>query len=266
MAGEQTIGIIGGTGQLGSAIARGWLSCGVVAPEHLWIANRSGESGSLADQPGLRFTSDNAELVAACDTVLLSVPPAQFHDLSIEAADTLILSVMAGVTIADMKERTGARRVIRGMSSPAASRRLAYSPWCAGEGATASDRETAAILYGACGTADEVRDESHIDIFTAITGPVPGFVAYFARCVSEYATARGIAPQIADRAVRQLFLAGGTILAEDEATAGEHVREMIDYAGTTAAGLLAMDASLLSQAVADGLDAAVERTRSIGKE
>ena len=38
---------------------------------------------------------------------------------------------------------------------------------------------------------------------------------------------------------------------------------MIDYAGTTAAGLVAMQELGISDLIAKGLDAAVEKTRSI---
>ena len=53
------------------------------------------------------------------------------------------------------------------------------------------------------------------------------------------------------------------MLAEGDMTPGDHVQEMIDYAGTTAAGLVAMQELGISDLIAKGLDAAVEKTRSI---
>ncbi len=73
-----TLGIVGGNGQLGSAIARGLLTAGAIAPEALWISARSGWAEALADWPGVTVTADNQALADACDTVLLSVPPAGF--------------------------------------------------------------------------------------------------------------------------------------------------------------------------------------------
>ena len=119
-------------------------------------------------------------------------------------------------------------------------------------------------LFAACGLTDEISDEAQIDTFTALTGPVPGFVAYFADCMIAYATKRGIEPAIADRAIRQLFRASGTVLAGEGASPGEHVREMIDYAGTTAAGLVAMRGSPIAASIEDGLDAATTKARELG--
>jgi hypothetical protein len=92
---------------------------------------------------------------------------------------------------------------------------------------------------------------------------VPGFVAFFARAMIEHATGAGIDPAVADRAVRQLFLASGTILATDPRTPAEHVAEMIAYAGTTAAGLKVLEASDLASTIDRALAAATERARTI---
>jgi pyrroline-5-carboxylate reductase len=96
-----------------------------------------------------------------------------------------------------------------------------------------------------------------------MTGPVPGFVAYFADCMVEYAVKHCIDPAIADRAMRQLFHASGVVLAKSEATPGEHVRDMIAYAGTTAAGLESMKASPLAASIEQGLEAAYQKAQRI---
>lgn len=258
-----TLGIIGGNGMLGSAIARGLLDSGT-APGNLWISSRSGTAGAL-EGTGVRVTADNDELVAACPVILLSVPPALVDGIGIEAPDALVISVMAGVDVARLKALTGAGRVVRAMSSPAAGRRLAYSPYFCAPGVTAADRKVVAALFGAVGLTDEVPEEAQIDDFTAMTGPVPGFVALFAEAMVRFATERGIAPEVADRAIRQLFLASGQALAEDPEGPGAQVQAMLDYDGTTAAGLRAMIDSPLHAAIRDGLDAASRKAREIGQ-
>jgi pyrroline-5-carboxylate reductase len=260
----ETVGIVGGSGQLGGAIARAVLGSGRIAPERVFISNRSGSRVGFEDWSGLNVTTRNQDLADKCDLILLSVPPAAAGDIAINAPDRLILSVMAGVTIARMGELTGARRIVRAMSSPAADIGLAYSPWCAGEAVSARDRQWTQAFFETCGLADEVPDEDQIDRFTALTGPVPGFVACFAACMVDYAERNGIDPAVADRAVRQLFKAAGVIMANSQETPAEHVSYMIDYAGTTAAGLQAMKAAPLFRSIAEGLDAAYRRAKVMG--
>jgi pyrroline-5-carboxylate reductase len=261
-----SLGIIGGTGQLGSAIAHALLSSKLLPPDRLWIANRSGQTGPLAQWPTVTVTTDPQRLAANCKTILLSVPPAQFPALQLNASDSLMLSVMAGVTIAQIATQTGARRIIRAMSSPAAELGLAYSPWCASLAATTADRETARALFEACGKTDEVESEDQIDYFTALTGPVPGFLAYYADCMIADAVAHGVDPAIAERAVRQLFHAGGVALDRSDKPPSEHVEDMIAYAGTTAAGMIAMRQSNLAAAIGQGLDAAYRRAKTIASK
>lgn len=266
MASLPSLGIIGGTGMLGSAIARGLLRSGALGPDGLWVSSRSGGAAGLDADGPVRATDDSQALADACEIVLLSVPPAAAAGLRVDARDRLIVSVMAGVTVDRLREITSAERIVRAMSSPAAEHRLAYSPWLATPGVSTEDRERIAALFGAVGLTDEVPDEGQLDLFTAMTGPVPGFVAFYADCMVRFAVDRGVEPATAERAVRQLFRAAGFVLTDDPLSPAEHVRQMIDYAGTTAAGLEAMQAGQLADAIAHGLDAAVERARSIGGE
>ncbi|MCV2867880.1 NAD(P)-binding domain-containing protein [Defluviimonas sp. WL0002] len=259
------IGIIGGNGQLGGAIARGMLTAGAVAPENLWISARSGVAPALADWQGVTVTADNTELAAACDTVVLSVPPALAGKIGISARDRLVISVMAGVTLQRLAALTGAARIVRAMSSPAAARGLAYSPWVASAEVSPEDRATVRSVFEAVGLTDEVPSEDQIDQFTAMTGPVPGFVALFADAMIRHATDRGIAVAVAERAMRQLFLASGTILSEESASPADQVQAMVDYAGTTAAGIVAMRDAGIARAISQGLDAAAARAASIGE-
>lgn len=260
----QNVGLVGG-GQLGGAIGAGLLRAGAVVPGNLWVANRSGPAGELAGVPGVNWTTDVERLAARCEVILLALHPAAGRALRFAGAGRLVVSVMAGVRLDELAAIGGGARVVRAMSNPAAALGMAYSPWCAGAGVTEPDRDTVRALFSACGATDEVPHESQIDVFTAITGPVPGFVAAFAASVEAYAQAQGVAPEVARRAVGQLFHAAGAMLAGSARPAAEFVQEMVDYAGTTAAGLEALRAAGLPEVVAEGLEAARRRCLSIGR-
>jgi len=254
---QGTIGLIG-TGMLGQAIAQGWLDAGL-APDKLLLANSSGR----APLSGIEVTSPG-DLPGRCETILLCIPPAALPDLDLQAPDALILSVIAGATRARLEAITGSPRIVRAMSSPAAARRLAYTPWIGSAAITEADRTQANALFSAIGVTDEIADEAHIDLFTAMTGPVPGFVALFASAMARHAKREGVPPDVADRAVRQLFLSAGEMLAHDAPTAKAHIDGMIAYAGTTAAGLQAMQDAGIAEIIAEGLRAATARARTIG--
>ncbi|MEL6170125.1 MAG: pyrroline-5-carboxylate reductase dimerization domain-containing protein [Pseudomonadota bacterium] len=260
------LGIIGGTGALGGAIARAVLASRWVAPAQLWLANRSGTPSGFEPAAGITFTSDASAVIASSDIVVLSVPPDRVADLPLRAPETLVVSVVAGLGLDRLADMTGSDRVVRAMSSPAAATGLAYSPWVAGPGVSAVDRALVTALFEACGQTDEVTNEAQIEVFTALTGPVPGFVAFYAAAMIDFARARGVDPDIADKAVRQLFLSAGRILSEESSPAADHVDAMITYAGTTAAGLTVLRDGPSGTALAEALDAAVARVRTIGQD
>ncbi len=249
-----------GAGALGGAMIRAALATGTVTPDTLTICTRS---GTASHSGGARIMTDPQAAIAGAELVLLAIPPAALATFTMDASDTTILSVVAGASLARLETATGSTRVLRAMSSPAAARGLAFSPVFPGPGATQIDRDRALRLLAACGETAIVPDESQIDSFTALTGPVPGLVAFFAAAMIDHATRAGIDPAIADRAVRQLFLAAGTELAQDAPTAREHVAAMIAYAGTTAAGLEVLAGSDAAEVVDRALTAATLRARSI---
>ena len=257
-----TLGIIG-NGMLGQAIAQAWLEHGMASTEQLWIANRRGRSDSQTAHPSVHFTTDIQQLADACDTVVLCVPPANAPDVSFTAHDRLVISVMAGVNVERLSQLAHSGRIIRAMTSPAAARGLAYSPWFSSDTVDDTDRLCIKRFFDACGTHDEIQDESQLDLFTAMVGPVPGFVACFAQAMIKHALSRGVDPLIAERAVKQLFLASGTIMSDSKASPEALVQEMIDYAGTTAAGLLHLEQSTFAETLSEGLDAATRAARDI---
>jgi len=260
-----TIGIIGGTGVLGSAIATAWLETQTVTPDRLWVANRSGSLGRLSRWPEIVTTTDFDALAARSDVVLLALPPDQTRDLRFAAGNRLVISVMAGVTLDRLAAMTGSARIVRAMSNPAAALQLAYSPWLPLHPLTEEETATVTRLFSAIGATDRVATEDQIDRFTALTGPVPGFVAAFAEAVAAHAVRRGIPAEIARRATRQLFLSAGTMMSLDsDRTPADFVQEMIDYAGTTAAGLTVLRDGPLAGAVEAALDASYARSKTIG--
>ena len=256
------VGLIG-AGDLGAAMARAFVEHGGLSPASLTIHTRSGRSARLSDIAGIRFAPTAEAAAADADITVLAVPPAQIGTVHLGNPGGAVISVMAGVTLDKLAGIAGHARVIRAMSSPAAAFKVAFSVYAPAPACTPGDIALAAALLESCGAVDAVPDEAQIDLFTALIGPVPGFAAAFAAMLANWAEARGVDAGTADRAVRQLMLASGLSLAHTPPTPAERVREMVDYAGTTAAGLNALAASGAEQPVFEALDAAVAKARVI---
>lgn len=258
----KTLGIVGGTGWIGSTFTQHILTQHLLAEQDLWIANRSGDFSTCATWPKLHCTTDVTQLLEYCDTILIAVLPQQFKTLSLAAPQTLFISIMAGVSIADLQAQTQSPYIVRSMPNAAAEIGLSYTPWYATEAVTTAQRETTQSLLSTIGTAEPVDTEDHINFFTGLTGSGHGLLAYMANSMVETAMTQGIDRDTANRSVRELFRGIGTLLAVDTPTPDEIVHIVTEYAGTTAAGVKAMQDHHVNQGIAAGIHAAYQKAKS----
>jgi pyrroline-5-carboxylate reductase len=263
MAIAERIGIIGGNGWLGNAIASAAVTSGTIDPARLTLSGRSDKPGATAI-PGAYLTKDNAELVDRSDVVILSVRPDQFSAVAIDASGKLVISAMAAVPAKTIAERTGASRVVRAIPNAAARIGKSFTPWFATQDVSPEDKQVVQAFFKACGDAGEVPQESHIDYCVGMTGSGAAFPALLAQAMIEHAVARGLPMVFARRAAQGVLVNASQLLAEQDDPA-PIVQEMIDYRGTTAAALQAMIDAGFKAAVGEGLDAAAAKAAAMAR-
>lgn len=257
------IGIIGATGWLGSALGGRLLSLGIVAPDCLVVANRSGARPGYHGHE-VRWARDAAELVALSDVVVVSVRPEDWPALQLRADGKLVLSFMAGVG-ADRLRACGGR-IVRAMPNAAAEIGQSWTPWWADDGVTDADRQAVAAILSAIGTSDEIPQEGQIDLMTALPGSGAAYPALMATAMADYMTDQGLPPDIAWRAAEAAVCGGAAMLAGRIADAPALLLAYRDYRGTTAAGIEAAEAGGFSASIRAALEAATQKARAMAAE
>jgi pyrroline-5-carboxylate reductase len=255
------IGIIGGGGWLGSALAKALISSGTVQPNGLTCSYRSGTADAAIR---CHWTKDNNELVAQSDVVILSVRPSDWKAVKIAAADKLIVSVMAGVTLDQIHEDTGAHRVARALPNAAAELGFSYTPIYL-QSDRAGDLEIARAIFESCGRVDIVEREDHIDYFTAMSGSGEAFPALLAEAMVSDAVSRGIPVEMANRAAQQVIIGAGRLQERHGQSPAAAVEAFVAYNGTTAAGILTMREKGFEAAVRSGLEAAYRKALALSQ-
>lgn len=255
------IGVIGGAGWLGGAIADSLLTAGIVTPRDLSLSYRSRHPERFA---GACWTADNQSLADRSDIIILSVRPADWADLKVDAAGKLVISVMAGIRLQALCERHQTPRVIRSLPNAAAEVRKSYTPWIATKEVDAADKSVVAAIFAACGVQDEVQTESDIDYLTGLTGSGPAFPAVLAAAMMTDAINRGLDRQVARRAVNALIVGAGRLLEQSDDCPTETVQTFLDYRGTTAAAIEEMRHAGIEAAVSRALKAAFQKSVSMG--
>ena len=232
---SKTLGIIGGTGWLGRALAEALLDSQFIAPQHLLISNRSGVT---AFESGVRLLADNQQLVDQSDIVVLSIRPEQFQELRINARGKQVISLMAGVSAQAISLATGAQVVVRAMPNAAVEIRQSFTPWCSNVSLDEQQALWIQGLFECVGSADAVPDEACVDYLSALSGTGPAFPAMLQLALTRQAVAAGIPPDIAQRAAQGVVVGGGHMLARHDPQ--QLIDSLLAYRGVTAAALQSM--------------------------
>jgi pyrroline-5-carboxylate reductase len=255
--------ILVGAGKMGGALALGWLEGGL-APSSLTILepNPSEEIGSLAASRGVSL---NAANFAPPDVLVLAVKPQSLDAAASKIAPftdrrTLVLSILAGKTIANLKARLPrARAVVRAMpNTPAAIGRGVTAAY-ANLDVTAEQRRWSERLFGAVGAFHWLDDEAAIDAVTAISGSGPAYVFALTEALAAAAEKLGLPPELAMSLARGTVEGSGELMRRESATSPATLRRNVTSpGGTTAAALAVLQGE-------GGLDGLMERAAAAAR-
>ncbi|WP_434577500.1 NAD(P)-binding domain-containing protein [Pseudomonas sp. Z5-35] len=254
---NETLGIIGGTGWLGGAIAKAVLAKALLPAGNLVISNRSG-SHPLAQQ-GACLVTDNQDLVDRSDVIIIAVRPEHFTRLNINATGKTVISLMAGIKAQVIVAQTSPAAVVRAMPNAAVEIGQSFTPWyCAGE-VEATTRSFVQRVFECVGTAAEVQEEDFIDYLSALSGTGPAFPALLMTALANQAMAAGIPGDIAQLAAKNVVVNSSQLLASRDAQ--QMIDALVAYRGVTAAALQTMTEGHFEEQVARALQAGASVAR-----
>jgi len=263
--GSASIGVLG-VGAMGSALVRGWVTAGVVAPTQIKALDLdTARVGALVDQLGIAAASSPADLAAA-DVVLLAVKPA---DVAQAVADALagfkglLISICAGVTIARLETLSPSAAVIRVMPNTAAMVGAAASGYARGTRATAEHAEVAQALLSAVGLAVEVK-EALLNAVTGLSGSGPAYIYLAIEALADGGVRCGLPRATALALAAQTVLGAARMVLETGEHPGSLKDKVTSPAGTTIEGLAVLEQSAFRSALIEAVTAATERAGELG--
>lgn len=269
MTQEISVALIG-AGAMGGALLRGWLKNGVID------ASRSAVFDPAARDATTRFCSErglalyDAPTDMKPDAVVIAIKPQMaataLPAYAALARDALVISIMAGQSIASIGENLGGRtRIVRTMPNLPAAVGAGISGLVAGEGVSSEDRALVETLMRAAGEAVWVETEEQIDFVTAISGSGPAYFFLLTEALEEAGAALGLAPDIAARLARAAAVGAGALLENDARSAAALRKAVTSPGGTTEAALKILDGDehLLRALLKEAAAAAARRAREL---
>ncbi|MBA2442973.1 MAG: pyrroline-5-carboxylate reductase [Rubrobacter sp.] len=222
----------------------------------------------FSERYGMRTTASSRELAEESDLLVVAVKPWDVGTVleeiapAVEGTEKAVTSVAAGVTIASIEEKLPpGTPVLRVMPNVCASVGLGSAVVTANEPGQAM-LPTVMEVFRSVGEVIEL-PERLFDAATALHGSGPAYVALFADALVQAGVREGIPREVARRLVNGT-IQGTAVLLKDRSP--HQVRdEVMTPGGTTSAAFVAMERSGFVGAVYDGVSAATEQARGLGK-
>jgi pyrroline-5-carboxylate reductase len=237
--------VLVGAGKMGAAMAKGWLEAGLPSSSLTILEpNPSPEIASLAASRGFALNPRTAVLPPAM--LVLAIKPQSLDKVAPEIAPlaaerTLLLSILAGKTIADLKARLPeARAVVRAMPNLPAAIGRGVTAAFASTNVSGDERAWCERLLGAVGAFHWVEDESAIDAVTAISGSGPAYVFALTEALAAAGARLGLEPELAMKLARGTVEGAAELMRRDGATSAATLRENVTSTGGTTAAALAV--------------------------
>ncbi len=258
---------LAGAGKMGGAMLTGWLSQGL-DPSRVVVIDPmpSAEIGALATR-GVRLNPAEAP---AAETLVIAVKPQMFREAGptlkrCMGASTLVVSIMAGTTIAALQEVVGGA-VVRAMPNTPAAIGRGITVAVPAPDVSAAQRATADALLRATGAVEWVEDEALMDAVTAVSGSGPAYVFLLAEELARAGVAAGLPEALATKLARDTVSGAGELLHRSDLPAATLRQNVTSPGGTTAAALSVLMGAdgfgpLLTRAVA----AATARSKELAK-
>lgn len=251
---------------MGTALAQGLLEAGIVSASDLVVVElNSDRRQQLADLlPGAVIV----ESIRPCSAAVIAVKPPDTPaaaSAAVAAGARRVVSIAAGVTVASLEAACGPGvAVIRSMPNTPALVGEGVTAIAAGSSATEEDLAWAESILGAVGLVVRVPEE-RIDAITGVTGSGPAYLFLIAEALIDAAEVVGLDRSQADVLVRQLFVGSAALLARGDDPARLRA-SVTSPGGTTAAGIAALEAASVREAIRAAVEAATARSRELGQK
>jgi len=258
---------LAGAGKMGGAMLAGWLAGGLDANRVVVVEPFPSDDIKALAAKGVRLNPKDA---GTADTLVVAVKPQMFREAGpalkgLVGSNTLVVSIMAGTTIAALEEVCGGM-VVRAMPNTPAAIGRGITVAVAAKNVSAAQRGTADALLRATGAVEWVDDESLMDAVTAVSGSGPAYVFLLAEELARAGVEAGLPADLATKLARETVAGSGELLHRSEQDSATLRQNVTSPGGTTAAALEVLMAKdgmqpLMIRAIA----AATQRSKDLAK-
>lgn len=264
------IGIIG-VGNMGQALLDGVLKSEAVDKSDIYIYDSNKEKVSeVAKKYGVTV-SDNKKIASQCSLCLIAVKPDKASDVLAEIGkyigdDTLILSIVAGLTTTAAENILGGKRkFIRAMPNMSVQVGEGATAISAGRYASQKDMDFVMKILSRTGRV-WVLNENKMDAVTGLSGSGPAYIFQIIEAMSDGGVFEGLPRDKALEIAAQTVLGAAKTVLET----GLHPAVLKDMVtspgGTTIEGIMSMERAGVRKAMMEAVIASSEKSKKLNEK
>ncbi|NJK37649.1 MAG: pyrroline-5-carboxylate reductase [Oscillatoriales cyanobacterium RM1_1_9] len=268
------LGLIGG-GVMGEALLSRLLDQNLYGASEVLVSEPQVQRRDfLMNQYGIATTANNLEAIQATEALLLAIKPQIFSTLATELASLeqssagiasgIVISILAGVTLAQLETAFPRRPVIRVMPNTPATVGAGISAIAPGTLVQPPHLLLAKQIFATVGDVVEV-PEYLMDAVTGLSGSGPGYVAVFIEALTDGGVAAGLPRAIAMQLALQTVRGTAELLLQSGLHPAELKDRVTSPGGTTIAGIAQLEQAGFRSALIEAVKTACERSRELGR-
>ena len=261
-----------GLGNMGQAILSGILKKDILKAGQIIAADKKFADTDFeidSQFADINLTADNKEAARQADYIILAVKPqvikSVLEDIKSAAYSKIIISIAAGVKTGLLAQYFGSNsKIIRVMPNTPALVAEGMSALYYSDSVEADEKAFIEKIFNSLGETVEV-EESDMNAVTGLSGSGPAFVYLFIEALSDAGVLKGLNRKTALKLAAQT-VKGGAEMALSSAKHPAELKDMVTSpAGTTIAGVEALEENAFRSTVIKAVKVAAERSEELGE-
>jgi pyrroline-5-carboxylate reductase len=254
---------------MGGALLQGWLARKLPPNKLVVLEPQPSKPIKALARRGVRLNPKTG--VGPVAAVVIAVKPQVAPEavpklLPYLSRRTVVVSIMAGRTLAFLERALPGAAIVRAMPNTPAAIGRGITVAVGNARVPAAGRKLAQALLAAAGAVEWVDDETLMDAVTAVSGSGPAYVFLLAETLARAGVAAGLPAALAEKLARETVAGSGELLHRSAEPAATLRANVTSPGGTTAAALevlMARDGMqpLMIRAIA----AATKRSKELAK-
>ncbi|WP_300380058.1 pyrroline-5-carboxylate reductase [Henriciella sp.] len=261
---EPGITLIGG-GRMGSALAGGWIASGYDGPISIHDPNPSDQLKSWETDSKISVNPDATPAATLIVAVKPQIFPKIIDDIRPHVGpDTLVLSIMAGITLDGLAGQLGTKRVARAMPNTPGLVGKGMTLLCLPKNASADDGAYLKDLLTPLGDVEGPIGEDQISAATAISGCGPAYAFLLAEVMAAAGRAHGLDEAMALRLAKKTVEGAGALMIDADEPPSKLRENVTSPGGVTKAALdVLMREGAMPSLMEEAVGAAIKRDREL---